>query len=199
MHKHLFLGIILMIISGVKMEAKMEADASVNSQDKQVPSCPKVVLQKEHQWLDRLAGDWTYQAECCMGPNQPSFKHEGTETVSSLGKVWFIAQGKCKGPDGEPGQTMMTLGYDPSKKRFVGSFVGSMMTNLWIYEGELDPAQKILTLNTEGPDFSSPGKIAKYQDSIEFESDDHRILRSKMLDAKGDWNEFMKAEYWRKK
>ena len=44
------------------------------------------------------------------------------------------------------GTTLMTLGYDPRKKRFVGTFVGSMMTNLWIYDGELDKDERVLTL-----------------------------------------------------
>ena len=41
-------------------------------------------------------------------------------------------------PDGGPATMIMTLGYDPAKKRFVGTFIGSMMTNLWVYEGELE-------------------------------------------------------------
>ena len=45
----------------------------------------------------------------------------------------------------------MTLGYDPVQKRFVGTFIGSMMTHMWIYNGTLDAAGKVLTLDTEGP------------------------------------------------
>jgi hypothetical protein len=59
----------------------------------------------------------------------------------------------------------MTLGYDPAKKRFVGSFVASMMTFLWLYDGELDAAQKVLKLDAEGPSFAGEGKMAKYVDA----------------------------------
>jgi len=31
-------------------------------------------------------------------------------------------------PDGGTGKTVMTLGYDPQNNRYVGTFIGSMMT-----------------------------------------------------------------------
>ena len=102
-------------------------------------------------------------------------------------------------PGGSSAITLMTLGYDPQKERFVGTFIGSMMTNLWVYEDELDKDEKVLTLNTEGPDFTRPGKTAKYQDIIEFRSDDHRVLTSRALSEDGQWHQFMTAHYHRKK
>ena len=48
-----------------------------------------------------------------------------------------------------------------------------MMTHLWPYNGSLDEAGKVLTLDSEGPDFTGQ-KTAKYRDSIEFIDDDHR-------------------------
>ncbi len=66
-------------------------------------------------------------------------------------------------PGGDPATMLMSLGYDPAKKRFVGTWIGSMMTNLWVYDGELDPTGKILTLNAEGPSFTDKDKVAKYQ------------------------------------
>ena len=73
----------------------------------------------------------------------------------------------------------MTLGYDPAKKAFVGTFIGSMMTHLWVYDGELDAAGKVLTLDAEGPSFAATDKMAKYKDAIEIKSDDHRVLTSR--------------------
>jgi Protein of unknown function (DUF1579) len=154
--------------------------------------------QKEHEWLSRLAGDWTFEGEASMGPDQPMTKFNGTEHVRMLGDVWFIAEGTNEVPGGSPHRSIMTIGYDPAKQRFVGTFVASMMTYLWLYEGSLDDAGKILTLESEGPAMSSAG-TAKYLDAIEIESDDRRIMTSRMQGEDGSWTEMMRMTYTRAK
>jgi Protein of unknown function (DUF1579) len=94
---------------------------------------------------------------------------------------------------------MMTLGYDPQKQRYVGTWVGSMMTYLWVYDDAMDAAGRALTLNAEGPHMVAEGKLAKYKDVIEIKSEDHRVLTSHMLGDDGEWHEFMTANYRRKK
>jgi hypothetical protein len=63
---------------------------------------------------------------------------------------------------------VITLGFDPKRNRYVGTWIGSMMNHLWVYDGELDANKRVLTLNAEGPSFSGDGTMAKYQDIIEF-------------------------------
>ncbi len=160
--------------------------------------------QKQHQWLQKLVGEWTYEHECGTGPDKPPEKLTGTESVRSLGGVWVLCEGRGEMPGGGPATTLMTLGYDPVKQRYVGTFIGSMMTHLWIYDGQLDPAGKVLTLDTEGPSFSAEGKMAegkmaRYKDMIEFRSDDYRTLTSNQLGEDGKWHSFMTAHYRRKK
>jgi len=155
--------------------------------------------QKEHQWLQRLVGGWTSEAEITMEPGKPNETCKGTESVRSLGGLWILAEGQGEMPGGGPATMLMTLGYDPQKQRFVGTWVGSMMTHLWVYDGALDAAERVLTLEAEGPHMAAEGKMAKYRDVIELESDDHRVLTSHMLGDDGKWNKFMTAHYRRKK
>jgi hypothetical protein len=155
--------------------------------------------QAEHKWLERLVGEWEYEHECSMGPDQPPMKMTGSESVRSLGGLWTMGEGRGEMPGGEVGTTMMTLGYDPAMQRFVGTFIGSMMTHMWVYNGTLDSAGKVLTLDTEGPDFSGAPGLIPYQDIIEFVDDDHRLLRSQLRDKDGNWQQFMTAHYRRKK
>jgi hypothetical protein len=155
--------------------------------------------QKEHQWLQKLVGEWTQESEAAMGPDKPTEKWVGTESVRSLGGIWILAEGQGEMPGGGTMTSIITLGYDPQKKRFVGTFIASMMTYLWVYDGELDAAGRVLTLNAEGPDFAVEGKMAKYRDVIEFKTDDHRVLTSHVLGDDGNWQEFMRADYRRKK
>ena len=162
---------------------------------------------KEHQWLQRLVGEWSTEARMEMGPDKggpdqgpdkPAETCRGTETVRSLGGLWTVAEGQGEMPGGGTATMIMTLGYAPEKKRYVGTWVGSMMTHMWIYDGWVDDAGKVLTLETEGPDFGTPGKLAKYRDVIEFLSDDHRTLTSHVLGEDGQWRRFMTADYRRK-
>jgi hypothetical protein len=159
----------------------------------------KSELQKEHQWLQKLVGEWTCEAEMTMTPDQPPVKSEATESVRSLGGLWIVAEGQGEMPGGGPATTMMTLGYDPQKARYVGTWIGSMMSYMWIYNGTLNAEGKVLTLDTEGPNMSDEGKLARYQDVIEFKTDDHRILASQVLGDDGKWNRFMTAHYRRRK
>ena len=154
--------------------------------------------QKEHHWLDKLVGEWIYESECNMGDGQPPFKSKGVEIVRSLGGLWTIAEGDGEMPDGGTGKTIMTLGYDSQTNRYVGTFICSMMTHLWIYSGSLNSTETILMLNSEGPSCKETA-IAKYQDIIEFVSDDHRVLKSQILEENGKWNHFMTAHYRRQK
>ena len=156
--------------------------------------------QKEHEWLHKLVGEWASEMECIMAPGQPPVKSTGSESVRSLGELWTLGEGQGEAPDGTPVKSLMTLGYDPEKQRFVGTFIASMMTHLWSYEGTLDAAGQVLTLDTLGPSFTGDGKVAKYQDIIAFESDDHRTLRSRAMGEDGQWGPFfVTAHYHRRK
>ncbi|WP_416676616.1 DUF1579 domain-containing protein [Egbenema bharatensis] len=153
--------------------------------------------QKAHHWLQKLVGEWIYETEALMGPDQPPVKSTGTETVRSLGGLWILAEGQGEMPCTGTATTLMTLGYDPQKQRYVGTWIGSMMTHLWIYDGELDASETVLTLHNEGPAMSGEDKMAKYKDVIEFKSDDHRVMTSYMLRDDGQWQHFMTAHYRR--
>ena len=153
--------------------------------------------QKEHEWLRQLIGEWTSEAEATMEPGKPPETFKGTEKVRALGDFWILGEGQGEMPGGGLATMMLTLGYDPRTKRFVGTWVGSMMSHLWVYDGALDAAERVLTLNAEGPDMRAEGKMAKYQDIIEVKSPDHRTLTSQALGDDGTWHRFMTVNYRR--
>jgi hypothetical protein len=158
----------------------------------------KTEPQKEHQWLQKFVGEWTYEGEAIMAPGKPPERFKGTESVRSLGGLWILAEGRGEMPGSGVETMLLTLGYDPQKKRYLGTWIGSMMSHLWVYDGALDAAGKVLALDADGPDMAGTGKMAKYRDVVEFESDDHRILTSQVLGDDGKWTRFMTAHYRRK-
>lgn len=159
----------------------------------------KTEPQKEHQWLQQLLGEWSYDAEGISEPGQAPEVNSGIESVRSLGGLWFVAEGQGSMPGGGEATMIMTLGYDPKRGRFVGTWIGSMMTHLWVYEGTLDASGKVLTLEAEGPSFATDGTMARYRDVIEIKSADHRLLTSYALGDDGEWRRFMTANYRRTK
>lgn len=157
----------------------------------------------QHEWLQQLVGEWTVETECDQGPDQPKQKFFGTESFRSLGGLWFVGEGKGQMPDGTPTTTIMTLGYDPAKGRYTGTWIGSMMNFLWIYDGTLDAAGKALTLAANGPKMTqegnTTGEMGAYRDVIEIVSPTQRFLKSHMLGDDGTWHHFVTAEYTRAK
>lgn len=151
----------------------------------------------EHEWLLQLVGDWEFESECIMGPDQPPMKSPGKQTTRSLGSLWTLGEMESDSPDGQPMRSVITLGFDPTKQRFVGTFVASCMTHLWPYHGQLDSARKVLTLDSEGPSFAGDGTMANYQDIIEVIDKDQYLLRSQLQNQDGSWTQFMSAKYTR--
>lgn len=152
-------------------------------------------VRDEHRWLGKLVGEWTYEGP---GPEEGQTA-TGTEIVRPIGEIWVQCEGRgtC-GPSEDESITQMTLGFNPAQGRFQGTWIGSMMHHLWIYEGELDVESNTLTLESEGPSMTGEG-TARYRDVIQFVSDDHRTLASHCAGEDGEWTHFMTMHYHRKK
>lgn len=158
-----------------------------------MPSAPVA----EHTWLQQFVGKWRYETEVQMGGDEAPLKCSGTETVRSLGSLWIVAESEGEMPGGGAAAMLFTLGFDPLKRKYVGTWVGSMMTHLWLYEGELGADGITLTLDTEGPDMVEEGKTARYRDVIQFKDSDNRTLTSHILGSDGTWQVVMTSSYGR--
>ena len=152
-----------------------------------------------HRWLDRLAGDWVLVPEPAAEGAESGCPSQGgwTEQARSLGGLWLVSEGRGSMPDGAPASTLLTLGYDPARERYVGTWTGSMMAHLWIYEGTLDESGQVLTLDTEGPNFMDGNRMARFQDIVAFEDADTRTLTARVQGENGEWRTFMRARYRR--
>jgi hypothetical protein len=152
--------------------------------------------QKEHQWLMQLVGEWNTEIEVTMDPSKPPEKAQGTESVRAIDGFWIMGENKGSHM-GKPYTGILTLGFDPAKKKYIGTWVDSMSSYLWTYEGTLDETEKILTLDTEGPCPTAPEKISKFKESLEIKSKDHKVFTSRMQDDQGNWNTMMTINFRR--
>lgn len=144
---------------------------------------PKVL--EEHRWLKQLVGEWKVVTD----------DGEGTESISSIGENWILGTAIWKGGEMGDMESVVTLGYDDAKGKFVGSWAGTMLNMLWIYEGYVEGNR--LVLECEGPNFDGTPGISKYRDIQIIDDENHRRLVAETQDKDGNWNQFMETKYER--
>ncbi|MBW9115883.1 DUF1579 domain-containing protein [Rhizobium cauense] len=147
---------------------------------------------EEHRFLEKLVGVWDVAAPEMSGDQR------WTEIVRSLHGIWFVGEGSGQMPGGGAATTILTLGYSAARGKYIGSWIGSMMDYMWVYEGDLSPDGKVLNLYTRGPDFENAGAEQDYREQIIFTDDDHRTFNSSAKQPDGSWKQFMEAHYTRK-
>src|SRR5690606_2828191 len=94
---------------------------------------------QEHLWLKKLLGEWSLQSmEAAMNPSDTSGQSaqqvepgKWIESIRTMGDLWVVAEGSGEMPGCGAATTLMTLGYDPRRERYVGTWQGSMMDHLW--------------------------------------------------------------------
>lgn len=150
---------------------------------------------KEHEWLQRLVGDWDLDIEMVTGPGQPTMKSKGFDRSRMVGNYWLVSEGKN---NEFPYECRLTLGFDSEKKKYVGTWLDSMSGYLWHYVGSVDASGKRLTLETEGPFPPGGGKLTKFREVTEFKAANHRVFTSARLDESGAWVTQLRIDFRRR-
>jgi hypothetical protein len=150
--------------------------------------------QAEHAWLQQLVGNWTFEHDCQM-PDGSKNKSSGKMTCRSMAGMWLLCE-STGGAGDEAWSSLMTVGYDPTKEQYVGSFIGSMMHKMWLYHGTLAEDQKRLPLISEGPKLDDSG-TCRYRDTIEIVDKDTWNFLSEVETDTGEWVQFMAGRHVR--
>jgi hypothetical protein len=162
----------------------------------QVPEMPKPT--KEHALLAQFAGEWNVTAETVPAPGEAAIKCEGTESAKLMGGFWLVSQAEAN-MMGMPVKSLLTIGYSPASKKYTGTFVCTMDSTLWKYDGAMDEKGQKLTLETEGPSPLDATKKAKFREILELKDKDHKTFTSFMQGDDGKWQQIVTMEYRRKK
>ena len=100
----------------------------------------------EHEILQKDVGTWDAAVEIRF-PGVPAQLSEGEATNRLIcGGLWLVSdfRNQTTGFEGHG-----VYGYDPAKKKYVGTWVDPMRTFLVVAEGTWDPATRTLTMSTE--------------------------------------------------
>lgn len=135
------------------------------------------------EWLEKFVGNWEVEHEGVAS---------GTMKCVMVGDHWLMNDFRMKS-DLFDVRGIQTIGYDPEKKKYVGTWIDSMTGYMWHYAGEVDESGKKLTLEAVGPGMTDPEKTMRYRDAYEFSSADHIIATSSVENEDGTWTVFMKG------
>jgi hypothetical protein len=121
---------------------------------------------------------------------------KGTETNAMMGGLWLITEFKAD-MMGQPFQGHGVSGWDPAKKKYVGTWVDTMSAGLGLSESTYDAASKTMTGTFEGPDPS--GKVTKVSSSVVWKGPDTRVFTMSAPGPDGKDATMMRITYTRKK
>lgn len=137
------------------------------------PDMPMAKPGPEHALLARDVGTWDATVEMRMAPGDKPQASKGLEQSRLLGGLWLITDFKSE-IMGQPFEGRGVLGYDPGKKKYVGTWVDSMSLSISPSEASYDATTRTLSGWMEGPDMS--GKIVRSRETTVWKNDDTRVF-----------------------
>ena len=164
----------------------------------QAQDIPQSEPTKEHEFLKKFVGKWEVETKGQAGEGQPEVAMNGTMEASMFGKFWMVNNCSYDMSGTPVMKGIQTIGYDADKKKYVGTWIDTMLNKMWMYEGTVDESGNKIMLEAEGPDMTDPKKTAMFRDSYEFKSDDEIIATSEVR-VNGKWVTMMTGTAKRKK
>jgi hypothetical protein len=144
---------------------------------------PQAVPSDEHVFLHQFVGEWRTEGKMkdASGKEAETLGLEYDRMV--LGDFWlfFVYNSQM---NGKPFVGHGMIGYDPSRKKYIGTWVDSMSPYMATFEGTVDPKTRALTLETSGTDPATE-KECKGRMVYQFQDAEHRSLQSFKLDESG--------------
>ncbi len=103
---------------------------------------------EHHEGLLTKVGEWEGTLTTAM-PGMPENSTAARETVEPVGALWIQSRFECN--LGMPYVGTGCTGYDPAKKKFVGTWIDNFDTYLALMKGDLDPETGAIVMHWEGP------------------------------------------------
>jgi hypothetical protein len=152
----------------------------------------------EHKLLQGDVGTWDAKMKLFHTPGAEPTVTDATETIElGPGGLWILSKFESE-IMGMPFTGHGVTGYDPVKKKYVGSWADSMSPYLMTMEGEYDPATKTTTSFAEGRDPAS-GATIRYKQISRTIDENTRTFEMLQPGEDGEFVKMMEIEYTRKK
>ena len=128
-----------------------------------------------HQLLARMAGSWDVRSSCTMEPGKPPMESTGTSEQKMILDGRFLQQEFAGDMMGSPFTGIGFVGYDNHTGKYVSTWMDTMGTGIYYFEGTADADGKTITQKcnyddpVQGPvEWRSVTRIVD-DDTLEFE------------------------------
>ncbi len=146
----------------------------------------------QHELLKKEVGTWTGEMKFFgPGADLPAMPIRETNTLMDTG-LWVVTEFEA-GPFLGRGQ----FGYDPLKKKYVGTWVDNMTPHLMVMEGDYNSETHEMTMFTQGID-QATGKMQDMKAVSRYVDADTRTYTMHAKQA-GDWVKMFQVNYQREK
>ncbi|HXG91680.1 MAG TPA: DUF1579 domain-containing protein [Blastocatellia bacterium] len=99
-----------------------------------------------HRFLDQFAGKWDTVTRVWMSRDAKASEGKGTAETRWVMDGRYLIEEASGQMMGMPHNSLLTIGYDNFKKKYVISYIDNMGTAIYTGEGDLDEATKVMTL-----------------------------------------------------
>jgi hypothetical protein len=155
------------------------------------------LMTPQHKMLAEDVGDWDCKCKF-WAPGAPEpFESTATDTVRMLsGGMWqfSVFRGEF---GGQPYTGHGQMGYDPQKKKYVGTWIDSMSPYLNLMEGDYDAETKTMTMISKSTN-PETGKPMTSRNVTQFHEDGSRTFTIYGPDDSGEEMKMMEIVYTRK-
>ena len=148
-----------------------------------------------HLWLAESVGSWKVACFYYTESGQPPMEVQGTDHVEMFGPFWRIGRFEADMPGGKVIGTS-AVGYDPNKKKFIGTWFDSSSPFLYSYQGEYDDSKAVLGMSGLNTD-PTTGRDTVYRSVEHLQLPDRRTLDLFVLLADGEEFKVLTYDYTR--
>ncbi len=152
----------------------------------------------EHKGLEAEVGTWDAESKFWLAPGTKPMAGKAVETNKMLGSMWLVSDYKGE-VMGMPFNGHGQFGYDPHKKKYIGTWIDTFSPHLSVQEGTMDEKTKTLTMMSKGFDpMTGKESISKMVSTMI--DHDHKTFQIFMpVEGKEDkWWKQMEIKYTRR-
>jgi hypothetical protein len=158
-------------------------------QELAVPGAP-------HQLLAGMAGSWNVKGTCSMEPGGSNIEHTGTSEQRMILGGRFLQQEFSGEMMGTPFTGIGFTGYDNHTRKYVSTWLDSMGTGIYYFEGTADADGKTITQTCS---YDDPVRgPAKWRSVTRIVDANRLVFEMYITDQSGKEDKMAEMEYTRK-